>query len=151
MRVTNGIPFGRPLLLPVGTVNCVQTLKAADTVGGGGPADKPTLCSSSCCTCPRQPQQIRSCCRWLQCGTGTDDTTSNPTIPTNDHNISNPTGIDAHQHQSSSKTAHCTVRVLGSNLHDAIGFHAFAPLEALPCVWPMAFLLGVHSSYRLSL
>jgi hypothetical protein len=27
MRVTNGIPLGRPLLLPVGTVNCVQTLK----------------------------------------------------------------------------------------------------------------------------
>jgi Leucine-rich repeat (LRR) protein len=29
MRVTNGIPLGRPLLLPVGTVNCVQTLKAS--------------------------------------------------------------------------------------------------------------------------
>jgi hypothetical protein len=28
MRVTNGIPLGRPLLLPVGTVNSVQTLKA---------------------------------------------------------------------------------------------------------------------------
>jgi hypothetical protein len=27
MRVTNGIPLGRSLLLPVGTVNCVQTLK----------------------------------------------------------------------------------------------------------------------------
>jgi predicted RNA binding protein YcfA (HicA-like mRNA interferase family) len=27
MRVTNGIPLGRPLLLPVDTVNCVQTLK----------------------------------------------------------------------------------------------------------------------------
>jgi hypothetical protein len=27
MRVTNGIPLGSPLLLPVGTVNCVQTLK----------------------------------------------------------------------------------------------------------------------------
>jgi hypothetical protein len=27
MRVTNGIPLGRPLLLPVRTVNCVQTLK----------------------------------------------------------------------------------------------------------------------------
>jgi hypothetical protein len=27
MRVTNGIPLGRPLFLPVGTVNCVQTLK----------------------------------------------------------------------------------------------------------------------------
>jgi WD40 repeat protein len=26
-RVTNGIPLGRLLLLPVGTVNCVQTLK----------------------------------------------------------------------------------------------------------------------------
>jgi hypothetical protein len=23
-------------------------------------------------------------------------------------------------------------------------FHAFAPLEALACVWPMAFLSGVH-------
>jgi hypothetical protein len=27
MRVTNGIPLGCPLLLPVDTVNCVQTLK----------------------------------------------------------------------------------------------------------------------------
>jgi arginyl-tRNA synthetase len=27
MRVTNGIPLGCPLFLPVGTVNCVQTLK----------------------------------------------------------------------------------------------------------------------------
>jgi hypothetical protein len=27
MRVTNGIPLGCPLLLPVGTVNCVATLK----------------------------------------------------------------------------------------------------------------------------
>jgi cullin 1 len=27
MRVTNGIPLGSPLLLPVGTVNSVQTLK----------------------------------------------------------------------------------------------------------------------------
>jgi hypothetical protein len=27
MHVTNGIPLGCPLLLPVGTVNCVQTLK----------------------------------------------------------------------------------------------------------------------------
>jgi hypothetical protein len=29
MRVTNGILLGCPLLLPVGTVNCVQTLKAS--------------------------------------------------------------------------------------------------------------------------
>ena len=28
MRVTNGIPLRIPLLLPVDTVNCVQTLKA---------------------------------------------------------------------------------------------------------------------------
>jgi hypothetical protein len=27
MHVTNGTPLGIPLLLPVGTVNCVQTLK----------------------------------------------------------------------------------------------------------------------------
>jgi hypothetical protein len=27
-RVTNGIPLGSSLLLPVDTVNCVQTLKA---------------------------------------------------------------------------------------------------------------------------
>jgi hypothetical protein len=30
MRVTNDIPLGCPLLLPVGTVNCVQILKARD-------------------------------------------------------------------------------------------------------------------------
>jgi hypothetical protein len=35
---------------------------------------------------------------------------------------------------------------------ECIEFHAFAPpLEALPCVRPMAFLSGVHSSYRLAL
>jgi hypothetical protein len=28
IRVTNGIPLGSPLILPVDTVNCVQTLKA---------------------------------------------------------------------------------------------------------------------------
>ena len=30
--MTNGIPLGCSLLLPVGTVNCVQTLKALDTM-----------------------------------------------------------------------------------------------------------------------
>jgi hypothetical protein len=34
---------------------------------------------------------------------------------------------------------------------DAIELHAFAPLEALPCVCPMAFRLGGYSSYRLAL
>jgi WD40 repeat protein len=33
----------------------------------------------------------------------------------------------------------------------AIEFHAFARLEALPCVRPMAFLSGVHSADRLTL
>jgi hypothetical protein len=32
MRVTNGIPFGSSLLLPVGTVNCVQTPKAPEAL-----------------------------------------------------------------------------------------------------------------------
>jgi hypothetical protein len=32
MRVTNGIPVGCPLFLPVHTVNCVQTLKAQAVV-----------------------------------------------------------------------------------------------------------------------
>jgi hypothetical protein len=31
-------------------------------------------------------------------------------------------------------------------LEDAIELHAFAPLEALAGVWPMAFLSDVHSS-----
>ena len=47
MCVTNDIPLGRALILPVGTVNCVQTLKAGgwppwllgtpllDRMGGG--------------------------------------------------------------------------------------------------------------------
>jgi hypothetical protein len=35
-------------------------------------------------------------------------------------------------------------------LGDAIGSHACS-LEALTCVWPMAFLSGVHSSYRFTL
>ena len=30
-------------------------------------------------------------------------------------------------------------------LDDGIELHAFASLEALPCVWPMPFLLGLHS------
>jgi hypothetical protein len=29
-------------------------------------------------------------------------------------------------------------------LEDAIELHAFAWLEALPCVWPMSFFSGVH-------
>jgi hypothetical protein len=36
MRVTNGIPLGSSLLLPVDTVNCVQTLKATPYI----PADE---------------------------------------------------------------------------------------------------------------
>jgi hypothetical protein len=40
-RVTNYIPFGCPLFLPVHTVNCVQTLK----VLGGQAFDKCTACS----------------------------------------------------------------------------------------------------------
>jgi SpoVK/Ycf46/Vps4 family AAA+-type ATPase len=43
MRVTNGIPRGSPLLLPVGTVNYVETLKVAVNraleIGGGGVAN----------------------------------------------------------------------------------------------------------------
>jgi hypothetical protein len=34
MRVTNGIPLGCPLILPVGTVNCVQPLKVSTKHGG---------------------------------------------------------------------------------------------------------------------
>jgi hypothetical protein len=36
-------------------------------------------------------------------------------------------------------------------LEDAIAVRAFATLEALPCVWTMSFLSGVHASYRLTL
>jgi hypothetical protein len=36
-------------------------------------------------------------------------------------------------------------------LEDAIEFHTAALVEALPCVWPMAFLSGVRVSYRLAL
>jgi hypothetical protein len=35
-------------------------------------------------------------------------------------------------------------------LEDAIGSHACS-LEALACMWPMAFLSGIHASYRLAL
>jgi hypothetical protein len=46
----------------------------------------------------------------------------------------------------------CMVRGLDRNLcsMSATEFHAFAPLEALPCV-RMPFLTGVHSSYQLPL
>jgi hypothetical protein len=38
-----------------------------------------------------------------------------------------------------------------STFEDAIEVsHAFAPLQALPCVWSMAFLSDVHSSHRLA-
>jgi hypothetical protein len=45
-----------------------------------------------------------------------------------------------------------TVRVFRQDfaLEDSIEMHVFALLEALPCVCPMAFLSGVHSSYRLT-
>jgi hypothetical protein len=45
-----------------------------------------------------------------------------------------------------------TVRVFRQNftLDDAIGSHACS-LEALPCVWLMAFLSGAHSSYQFTL
>jgi hypothetical protein len=36
MCVTNGIPLGCPLFLPVHTVNCVQTLKVISARTGGG-------------------------------------------------------------------------------------------------------------------
>jgi hypothetical protein len=39
MRLTNGIPLGSPLLLPVDTVNCVATLKAL-----GAPLTKTVRC-----------------------------------------------------------------------------------------------------------
>jgi hypothetical protein len=40
MRVTNGIPLGSSLLLPVCTVNCVQTLKACAALAGHLPPPK---------------------------------------------------------------------------------------------------------------
>jgi predicted dehydrogenase len=44
-------------------------------------------------------------------------------------------------------------RFFNKNLHprSAIEFHAFAPLEALPCVCSIAFISGVCFSYRLAL
>jgi hypothetical protein len=36
MRVTNGIPLGCPLFLPVHTVNSVQTLKVVFSADNGG-------------------------------------------------------------------------------------------------------------------
>jgi hypothetical protein len=47
------------------------------------------------------------------------------------------------------KNAGCTVRFFLQNraLEDTIGSHACS-VEALACVWPIAFLSGVHSSYR---
>jgi hypothetical protein len=40
-RVTNGIPLGSSLLLPVDTVNCVQTLKAHNLLVDAGVATLP--------------------------------------------------------------------------------------------------------------
>jgi hypothetical protein len=37
MRVTNGISFGCSLFLPVGTVNCAQTLKAVERLNAPAP------------------------------------------------------------------------------------------------------------------
>jgi hypothetical protein len=60
--------------------------------------------------------------------------------------------IEVHDKELKAITGTARVFRLGFTLEDAIEFfHAFAPLEALPCVCPMAFLWGVHSSYRLAL
>jgi hypothetical protein len=55
--------------------------------------------------------------------------------------------------QPGSRTALARYAFSDRNLHSmgAIAFHAFAPLEALAGVWPMAFLSGVHFSYRFAL
>jgi hypothetical protein len=46
-----------------------------------------------------------------------------------------------------------TVRVFRQKFtpDDDIELHAFAPLEVLPCVRPMAFISGGHSSYRFTM
>jgi hypothetical protein len=36
-------------------------------------------------------------------------------------------------------------------LENAIEFHGFVPLEALPCVRPMSFFSGEHFSYQFTL
>jgi hypothetical protein len=46
--------------------------------------------------------------------------------------------------------ARCAFSDRNSHL-GCIEFHAFALLEALPCVWTMEFISAVHSSYQLTL
>jgi hypothetical protein len=101
--------------LPVGTVNCVQTLKnrsaACYVVWEGG-------------------------------------LTMNSAIPS----LNGLKGLSATRGGGGWVHVRCAFFRQEFTLEDAIEFHAFAPpLEALPCVCPMAFLSGLHFSYQFTL
>jgi hypothetical protein len=66
MRVTNGIPLGCSLVLPVDTANCVQTLKADQ------------LCNAW--------TNVSACSEFWYCGWNSSSSTCNPAADTDHHN-----------------------------------------------------------------
>jgi hypothetical protein len=60
-----------------------------------------------------------------------------------------PRGIDSHACSLEATMNSVTLLNGLKALEDAIDSHACS-LEALPCVWPMSFLSGIHSSYHLA-
>jgi hypothetical protein len=145
--------LGCPLLLPVGTVNCVQTLKVIEDIAASKFRDLIYMTPGG------GQNHLRRIHGW---GFGRFITVSIaedvnsfdtlryiinagygalPSLATN--------SLDTLRHIVNAGT----VRVLRQKftLEDAIEFHAFAPLAALLCVCPMSFLSGFYSPYQLTL
>jgi hypothetical protein len=114
--VTNGIPLGCPLFLPVDTVNSVQTLKDG---------------SSQNFSTFERPHLVFN-------AEGVPTHTVHGASPVWDQ-------YGDHHPCEVCPARPGTVRALSQRfaLEDAIEFHAFAPLEALTCVRVVVFLAGV--------
>jgi beta-glucosidase-like glycosyl hydrolase len=61
MRVTNGIPLGSPLLLPVCTVNCVQTLKVREHWNWTGVIETDCNAMNNPFMCGSSPEEQERC------------------------------------------------------------------------------------------
>jgi hypothetical protein len=144
MRVTNGIPLGCPLLLPVDTVICVQTLKVAHEhiqysalenteMYGISPYGRYGMDAT--------PLKLREACKKERplnsiCGNFETFCHSGGPTATEDYSM---------MFQLPTYSTLGAVRVFRQDfaLEDAFGSHACS-LAALTCVWPMAFLSGVN-------
>jgi hypothetical protein len=106
-RVTNDIPLWCPLFLPIHPVNCVQTLKATE---------KRTLWMWLTQTTSNLFQIVSSS------STCSNARFSSVVVPNHGHS------------NNSGAKVRCSGFGRNSLSRSAIEFHAFAPLEALPCV-----------------